>query len=183
VAAIEELPTRSYLWHRLGRAHAGLGDTPAAEAAWAGGVDVVRAQESVHPIDVLVYADLVARRLHRPAASRPVVEEMAHRFPGEALTQWAVAQQAMAEGRYDDAIEPLEALATVDADALVHACLAYDRRLFGEWAYHALGLCWFQLGDPGAAATWLGRAVQANPAEPEYEVKRQLTEALVARGP
>jgi tetratricopeptide (TPR) repeat protein len=182
LAAVAERPGRSYLWHRVGRAHAGLGHPSDAEAAWERGVEVVRAQDRVEPIDALVYADLVACRLRgRPDASRPVVEEMAERFPDEHLGRWASAQQAMVDGRYSDAIEPLEALASVDADALVHPCLAYDRRLFGEWAYHVLGLCWFQLGEPAAAASWLGRALQANPGEREYEVKLQLAEAHSTR--
>ena len=58
-------------------------------------------------------------------------------------------------------IDVLEALAAVDGDALVHPCLAYDRPLFGEWAYHALGVCWHQLGDRGAATQWFAAAGRA----------------------
>lgn len=180
VEAVGRHPGRSYLWHRLGRAWLGLGDEGAAEAAWEQGVEAVRAEEAPKPVDVLAYADLALHRLARSQDCHDLIGEMARRFGDDHLVRWARAQQAMLVGRYEEALTPLMALAGVDPDALVHPCLAYDQRIFGELAYHGLGTCWFHLGDHDTAASWFARAEEAS-AAPEYRVKRQLAEAMAAR--
>ena len=174
-------PDRSYLWHRLGQARLGLGDAEGAEAAWVSGVGAARARESGRPVDVLCFADLALHQIGLGQDCSLLIAEMQQRFGGDHLVRWVTARHSMANGRFDAALAPLLELVAVDADSLVHPCLAYDRRMFGELAFSALGTCLFQLGDHRAAASWFAKAATADPRSEEYRVKLALAEAHAAR--
>ncbi|MGH9033297.1 MAG: glycosyltransferase [Acidimicrobiia bacterium] len=178
---LAEDPTRIYLWFHLGVVHEGLGDTDAAEAAWARGVAVARRQLEPSPLSVLVYVKLALLRLHRGRPVDGLVAELRDRFPRDPLTAWVSAHEAMASGRWDEAVPLLEGLAGVDEVALIHPVLSYDVRLFGEFAAHHLGLCWFHLGDDARAEHWFAIAAEAAPDIEEYRLKHQLVAARAAR--
>lgn len=177
---IENDPERIYLWFHLGVVHDGLGDPAAAEAAWEYGVAAARRQSST-PLAVLVYAKLALLRLSRGQDAGDLATELSERYPDDPMSTWVAAHQAILCGRWADAIPLLESLMAIDEAAMIHTVLAYDRRLFGEFAAHWLGLCWFHLGNDREAERWFGSAGGLAPAVEEYERKRQLCAARAAR--
>jgi tetratricopeptide (TPR) repeat protein len=179
--AVEQDPDRIYLWFHLGVVHEGLGDADAAEAAWARGVAVARRRAEPSVFAVLVYAKLALYRLHVGRPADDLVAELRNWFRDDPLTAWVAAHDAMARGRWIEAIPLLEQLERVDATTLIHPVLAYDERMFGELAAHHLGLCWFHLGDDARAEHWFAIAAEADPSVEEYRLKRQLAAARAAR--
>lgn len=173
-------PERIYLWYHLGAVHDGLGDSAAAEAAWAQGVAVTRRKREPGKMGLLVFVKLIMIRLRAGDDAAELVEELRARYPDDPLTVWAASQEAIAGGRWGDAVPLLEQLVAIDADELIHPRLAYDERMFGELAAYGLGTCWFQLGDNAAAERWFGRAAAAAPDIEEYRVKRLLAAARAA---
>jgi tetratricopeptide (TPR) repeat protein len=178
---LEDDPNRIFLWFHLGVVHEGLGQSDAAAAAWAQGVDAARRQSEPSPLAVLVYARLALFRLHTGATAAALAAEMRDLFPHDPLTAWVLAHQAMVDGRWDEALPLLEGLASIDGSALIHPVLAYDERMFGEFANHYMGLCWFHLGDDTQAERCFGLAAEAEPHVEEYQRKRQLVASRVAR--
>ncbi len=59
----------------------------------------------------------------------------------------------------------------------MHPVLAYDQRLFGELAHHALAMCLLHLDRPAQAADQLRLALARDPDNQEYVVKLALAEA------
>jgi tetratricopeptide (TPR) repeat protein len=171
---LSDEPERIYLWYHLGVVRRGLGDDAGAEAAWAEGVAVARRQLQPAVLGLLVRVELALFRLHAGVEAGDLVEELRVQFPENPLTSWVAAQDAMAHGRWGDAMPLLERLIAIDPTELIDSRVAYDERMFGEFAASSLGTCAFQLGDDATAARWFTRAAQAAPEVLEYRVKRQL---------
>lgn len=174
-------PGRIYLWLALGLAHSGLGDGPAAEVAWERGVDVSRQSGEMSRVALAVYVELILCRIRDGRSAHQLVTEVVSHFTDSPLIPFVVAQQALADRRWADAVPMLEEMAAIDAADLIDA-LAYDERLFTEFPANALGVCWFHLGDHAAAAHWFARAEAAAPGVEEYVRKRQLAEAKATPG-
>lgn len=173
-------PERLYLWFHLGMVLDGLGDADAAAAAWARGVAVARRQPEPGAYAVLAYANLVLVRLRQGSDAADFGAELGEHFPDDPFAAWARARELMGRRRWDEAVPLLQGLAATDATAVVHPVLAHDRRIFGELASHGLGVCYFHLGDDGAAEWWFGRALEAAPDVDEYRRKRDLCAARAA---
>ena len=174
---VVEDPDRVYLWFHLGVVQEGLGDAAAAEAAWARGVEIARRSGGREPFGVLVLARLALYRLHKGRPAADLVADLEAWFPDDPLTIWVAAHAAMTAGRWLDAAGLLEDLWRIDAEAVLHPVLAYDQRMFGEFAAHNLGLCWFHEGDDARAAHWFAEAAELAPDVEEYDVKRRLAAA------
>jgi len=180
--AVCDDPDRPYLWFHLGATRLALGDDRGAEAAWWQAVRIARQEGAVRSPAVLAYVELSLLRLRTGRSAAELLADLAEHRPGDPLTSWVLAHQAMFEGRWPDAVPLLEGLLATDPDELPVRELAYNRAIFDGLAAHALGICWFQLGAPGPAAQMFQRAESADPDNLEYRVKRQLAEArLVTR--
>ena len=181
----EHDPDRTYLWFQLGLVEAGLGHPEQAERHWATGVAAARSRGALTTPDLPLFAELVLLRLNQAAATgspagAPVgdlVDELVRTHPDDPLTAWVQANLAMAERRWSDAVSFLEALVGHRASQATHPVLAYDQRIFGPLANHALGVCWLHLGDPARAVTHLRRALADDPGNGEYRVKLDLAQA------
>ncbi len=170
-------PERIYLWCHLGAVRRALGDDAGAEAAWAEGVAVARRQPQSGELGLLVRVELALFRLQAGGEADELVEELRALFPDDPLCNWVSAREAMAKGRWGDAAAWLERLIATDPTTLLHPRVAYDERMFGEFAASGLGTCAFQLGDNAAAERWFAAAATAAPDVLEYRVKQQLAAA------
>lgn len=178
---ILEDPQRNYLWFHLGVVRRALGDATGAEDAWAQAVEISRSRGAITNTGLLAYVELALHRLRTDRSAADIAAELERERPDDPLTTWVMAGQAMFEQRWRDAIPLLESMVAIDAAALVHKELAYNVEIFGGQALHALGNCWFQLGDDTTAAELFARAEQSDPDNDAYRVKRQLAEARLAR--
>jgi tetratricopeptide (TPR) repeat protein len=170
-AQLAVVPRRVYLWEELGLAHRGLGHHDEAVAAWWEGVRLIRADGLGAVGDASVYAHLVGALRARGEAVGPLVAELSSVAPTYRFGWWLVAQSASDEGRWADAVGPLRQLLAQDPDRPGPDGAGEDRRLFGEWAWHQLGTCLFQLGRDAEAADAFERALAAAPGSLEYRAK------------
>ena len=159
-------------WTDLGRALAGLGDTDGAMNAWQQAIDLVRRRESGSLTDSRPYTDILQQPGHDHRQRWALLDEASARFPHNQLLVWLRAETLVAERRFAQAEPLLRGLAAVDDERNACPDLAYDQRIFEEFAYAALATCCFGLGRPAEAADWYGRALTSQPASVEYRAKR-----------
>lgn len=172
-------PQHSYSWIHLARTLAATGDEGAARAAWRRAIAIARARAWPTMLDCLAYSDLLCRQPAETDAAT-LLEEALARFPGNHSLAWIHARHVMAAGCFDAAIPILEALASVDGDALCDESVAHDLRIFGVLACDSLALCHFRLGRYVESARYYARAAAYAPDDPRYPVKRRLAEARAA---
>jgi tetratricopeptide (TPR) repeat protein len=178
--AVVDYPERTYLWLHLGAVRLALEDPSGADDAWSQAVAVTRSRGSMSGPAMLAFVDLALHRVRSGRTAADLVADLALLRPDDPLTSWAMANQAMFEHRWTDAIPLLEALLGTRVDELSTE-VGYNRSIFGAFAAHALGTCRFHVGDFEAAAELFGRAEEADPTNPEYGVKRKLAEARAGK--
>lgn len=144
-------PRRTYLWWHLGTVERDRGRIVAAEAAWNEGVALVRAEGVPDPEEVLCFIELTKLRLARSEDALSLIAEAEALFSDNWLLHWLKGKALVAAGRDAEALAVFEALSRVDADTLI-APMAFDRRLFGPFAFAEMGHCAFRLGRFEAAA-------------------------------
>ncbi len=178
--ALESDSERVYLWHALGECELGLGNVKAAERAWRQGLACVR-QTEPRPGDVLIYGDLFDLHFADLGWVLPDIEalhqEAVSRHPDDPLILWWAARQRVATGRFAEARSTLARLLQFGARGPARAALGYDKRLFNEFSWGLMGICWLCEGEPGHALDWLNRAHVINPHNPEIRLKRALAQA------
>jgi len=166
-------------WRHLARVLDALGRADEADQAVERAVDIVRAAPGSAD-DSLAWVDLVRRRDRRGDDVMALVAEGRRRWPDNWLLVWTEGQLLVRAGRFHEAIPAFQQLLAVDVGGLAPTGLAYDDRIFGPFAQDSLGLCWFRLGNFGAAARAYGAAEALAPAVAEYRVKRLLAEGRAA---
>ena len=184
-ASLEASPDRPFLYDHLARIYEDLGDDERARATWRAGIEVARARATEHPDDKLLWVDLL---VHAVARDDPdgdvagVIGEAQDKFPDNPVVEFAVATHEFTTGDPATAARRLDRLVALDLEAIVATGSAYDQRIFGEWAWNALGLCRFALGEYTGAAEAFGLAEGANPDNLAYRARRQLAQARAALG-
>lgn len=174
---LERDPENVYNWHHLGRVLEALGDEAGAHDAWTNALAVIRRGRSSAAISGPVYFDLMRLECERGGPAEALLAEAAERYADNPLTLLWRGNLALKAGRFAEAIEAYEALTRIDAENFVDLDVAYEKRLFGELAYAALGNCYFQAGDFAASARWYAKAEASNAASLEYRAKHALARA------
>jgi len=84
------------------------------------------------------------------------------------------------DGNQEAALNVFHWLTTIDGETFSDDRTDFDLRLFGEYSFAALGVCYFKLGRFAESAAWYGKAAAADPASVEYRVKEQLAATKAA---
>jgi tetratricopeptide (TPR) repeat protein len=126
---------------------------------------------------VLVYADLVARRLARGEPVSDLLAEARAMYPTNCVLLYLEGRLRTQQGELDLAIGCFDQLVSVDVSTFPPDSPGYDERLFGDLAHAGRALALFRAGRFADAAEAYGVAASLMPSEPEYAVKRQLAEA------
>jgi tetratricopeptide (TPR) repeat protein len=174
-------PKRIYLWWHLGAVERDLGHLAEAEAAWQQGAAIARHGAGRGPEIALCQIELAKLSLTRNESALALVAEAKRLQPDNLLVQWIEAKVLAAGGRHEEALPIFERLAHIDADSLV-AYVAYDRRIFGAWAFAEMGNCAFHLGRYRQSEACYRRAEALAPDCLEFSVKRQLAERRAMSG-
>ena len=164
----------------LARIYEDLGDLEKARATWRSGLEVVRARRSEHPDDKLLWINLLIHAVVHddPDGDIPKLLPDAHaRWPGNPAVEFGTAVHDLSTGNPAEAAHRIERLLALDLDEIVATGSAFDARMFGEWAWNALGLARFDLGDFAGAAEMFRRAEAADPENVAYRTRRMLAEA------
>lgn len=170
-------PDDAYNWHHLGRVLDGLGDRAGALSAWRRALAVARKEKARQPWKAAIYVELIQAAETDPAEARELLDEAQAIFPGNPLLRFWDATLRSRAGDPAAALAIFHALTEVDAESLVDNRSAFDKRLFGEHSFAALGACYFKLGRYGESAAWYARAAAADPASTEYRIKQKLAAA------
>ena len=109
--------------------------------------------------------------------ARALFNEANALFPGNPLLMFWGASLDSHDGDQEAALKVFHWLTTIDGETFSDDRTAFDRRLFGEYSFAALGACYFKLGRFADSAAWYGKAALANPESVEYRVKERLAAA------
>jgi glycosyltransferase involved in cell wall biosynthesis len=180
LAALEEHPTRVFYYDHLARIYAAVGRDEEATAMWMRGIEMARARDTPDHDDRLLWIDLIWHRFTRHDAGEEVaalVHEALERFPALPALELVAAQLEFVAGDHDCAERRVEWILGQSERDVIASGSAYDRRIFGEWAWNLQGLCRFARGDWSAAADAFAKAEQAAPDVEDYAVRRRLAQA------
>lgn len=170
-------PDRVYSWNHLGRVLEGLGEPARARQAWLSGIEAARKSGEHDHVDSLPYTELIRIDYLAGRDIGPWVEEALALFPENWMVRWGQAHLCMQRGQFAAAAQLFLALTEVDVGTYVHTRLAFDKRIFREFAYAGLGYCHFRLRHFDQSALFYGMAEQERPDGVEYGLKRRLAQS------
>jgi glycosyltransferase involved in cell wall biosynthesis len=179
---LAEDPTRVFVWCHLASIHAARGEDGEAVAAWERALAAARARPRPLPEDTLPYLALVQWRAGRDQEFEPLLAEALCRFPRNHQLMWLRGRTLMTAGRFAEAIPWFERILAAGQRDEVDRSSAYDRRLFGVFAFDALATCHFKLGHWTESRQYFERAAAEAPDNLEYRVKRALCARFEAAG-
>ena len=180
LAALALRPDDVYNWHHVGRILEALGDEPGAYDAWTKAVAAARRGAVKRSVYGLAYYELIRLECARGGPAEALLAEAEAHFPDNPLTLLWRGYVAMKAGRHGEAAEAFRALTRIDPEGYRDPELGFDKRLFGELAYAALGNCYFQMGDYRTSADFYAQAAAADPASLEYRAKATLAQSRAA---
>jgi tetratricopeptide (TPR) repeat protein len=156
--------------HHLSRVLQGLDEKEEAARVLTDATELAR-RRPADPLGVLVFTDLVRLRDSQGEDVTELLAEARGRYPSNKFLWWVEASDHITHRRYAEALELLDRLLAVELASLPAEGVAYDARIFGEFAQQARGVCLFRLGRYQEAADAYAEASRANPANLEYRAK------------
>jgi glycosyltransferase involved in cell wall biosynthesis len=172
--AVQDDPTRVYLWCHLASIHAARGDAAGAEQAWTRALELSRRRAWPLPEDALPYVGLIQWRGSRAEDVDRLLDEAMVRFRDNLQLVWLCGRTHMARGRFAEAIPHFERLVQCGETGEHDRSTAYDRRLFGVLSYDSLATCHFRLGHWATSRRYFELAAAEAPERLEYRVKQAL---------
>lgn len=172
-------PDRVYCWWQLGEALLGLEKNAEADAAFIEGIATAkRLRRSQDRIEAsLCYQARAQLALESGVPARDIVDEGLANHPGDQLLRYSKARVLTDAGEYEAALGILGELRRHHPDRFFDPELAYDRRIFGEFAESLTGLACFRAGRFAEAAEAYERAAAFAEDNTAYRAR-----AAVARG-
>ena len=178
--ALREHPERVFYYDHLARIYQAVGRDDEAVAMWTRGIELARGRGAPDHDDRLLWVGLIWHQLERGRvndALAALVAEALERFGGLPALEFAAARLEFAAASPQAAALRVERIMSLSPDEIIATGSAYDRRIFGEWAWNLLGLCSFAMGDYARAAAAFAEAELAAPDVPDYRVRRRLAES------
>jgi tetratricopeptide (TPR) repeat protein len=172
--AIKSSPERVFLWTDMAEALAGLGKTEEAKRACWRAVELAAAssQDSKQEADaVQAWRRLIALSSDSPHSALGLARRAASLYPNSYSLNLDLANALFAVGDAKNVIPIVECLTAVDAETFSDPITAYDKRIFGEWAFDLKGAANVRLGEYAAAAEAFDRAAQLAPDNAAYRIK------------
>jgi tetratricopeptide (TPR) repeat protein len=175
-AQLAEEPDNLFNQHHLARVLRGLGEDEEAERVLEHAVEIARSRP-YDPAGVLAFTDLVRVRRDRGEDVAELLAEARRLYPTNKLLWWLQATDRLESGRYVEALDILDTLLCVDLAALPVEGVAYDERIFGEFAHEARGIALFRLERYGEAADAFAAAARLAPGNVGYRAKQRVAVA------
>jgi tetratricopeptide (TPR) repeat protein len=179
--ALVEEPERVYSWCHLANIYMAMQKQEFAEDAWGKALAVVRKKGPQAPEDILPYLGLIETGMSAGRDIRPLFAEAVSRFPRNVQLEWLEGSILMGESNFTGAIAVFERLTLRGRAGQIDHQAAYDLRLFGAFAYDAMGACHFRLGNYAESRRCYEAAAQQEPDQLKYRVKQALCSHLQLR--
>lgn len=181
--ALAAEPERAYCWYHFAESLLAIGQTDEGLAAGFRGLEAARKypSEKQRANASLIHQMLARVELERGRDPQPLIAEGLAALPDDFALQFLEGRARLAAGEYQRALQIATRLRAIDADLLTDGLLAFDRRIFTEFADDLAGVACFRLGSFAEAARRFSAAVScAGQAEP-YRMKAHAA-ALAANG-
>jgi glycosyltransferase involved in cell wall biosynthesis/tetratricopeptide (TPR) repeat protein len=172
-AQLEREPDNLFNRHHLARVLNGLGECEEALNVLADAVELAR-RRTRDTLGVLAFTDLVRARRERGEDFSALLDEARERYPQNKLLWWVQAAALISARRYEESLSLLDRLVDVELSSLPDDGVAYDRRIFGEFAQEARGVCLMALGRYKQAAAAYEEALRENPDSTVYRTRLAL---------
>ncbi|MDQ2813538.1 MAG: glycosyltransferase [Actinomycetota bacterium] len=175
-------PSRVFSWCHLATIRGALGDEAGAARAWEEAIRLVTGRAVRQPEDAIPFLHLIEKGLAAGEDVTARLDQAQLLFPSNLQFVWLQAQALMAAGRDDEAIGYLQRLAGADQATGLDMSWAYDRRLFGVFAYDLLAVCHSRGGQFAAARRYYELAAGCEPANVEWRAKAAACARLCRSG-
>jgi glycosyltransferase involved in cell wall biosynthesis len=174
-------PNNIYNWRHLAQVLDALDQPQQAAAARQRALALALAEPAPSTDGGLAWGEMLRAEHARGADVGELLASGRERWPEHWLIRWIEAIIALEAGNLSAAEAGFRSLLTVDLATLPAQGIAYDARIFGEWAYASLGLGYFRAGRNAEAAEAYAEAERCAPDNAEYRVKRALAEARASQ--
>ncbi len=145
-------PDRVYYYYHLAETYAALGRTGEAVQVAGMGLEIARSHDrEKNRADASLIYQLLGRLSPSGQAALELLEEGLSHYPCDHALRFQLAQQLADLSCHAEALSHLEVLRAVDPDLLVDGLLAFDRRIFGTFAWHLTARCWLATGKKAEA--------------------------------
>lgn len=175
--AISDDPSRVYCWYHLAETLLAMGETEEALAAARAGLTAAKRQrsEKQQANASMIYQMIARVQMQTGLDPLPTVSEGLAAVPHDHALSFIEARARLDAGDYERALQIAEQLRAIDPESLADGLLAFDRRIFGEFAANLAGVAAFRLGRFAAAAGHFAAAATGSaPGDAEaYRMKAQ----------
>ena len=171
--AVEDDPDRVYYWYHLAESLAAIGRVDEAIAVAFQGLQAARQHpsEKQRANASMIFQFLARTYLERGQDPSALITEGLAAVPDDHAL-WLIAARARLDaGEFEAARRIAEDLLSVDADALSDGLLAFDQRIFEEFANDLAGVAGFRLGLFAEASRHFLSAAAAAPDNGSYRIK------------
>jgi glycosyltransferase involved in cell wall biosynthesis len=172
--AVKASPERVFLWVDMAHALQGLGRSEEAEqACWAAiGAAEGAPGDKQSADEALAWHCLVSIHIDPdPDKAVELGRRGLARLPESLGLRLALAKALYAAGEAETVPPLLDPLVAIDAESFADPLVAYDKRLFGEWAHDLLGAAYVRMGRLDLAASAFASASALAPDNLAYRAK------------
>ncbi len=174
-AAVVDDPGRAFLWTDLARSLAATGRRREAEDACRRAIALsagAGANAKQHRDGGVAWLELIGLYADTDVeAAASLAREALDALPDDMALRLAAARTALANGEAEMALALVDRLCAIDADSFIDPLMAYDKRIFGEWAFELKGAALLRLGRRAEAAEAFRRAGAFAPDNTAYRFK------------
>lgn len=179
--AVDDDPDRVYYWWHLGETLAAVGKSGEAEAALRKGIETAQRTRTSRALLEAILAVHALARLHlnarQPSNALTVIEEGLSIRPDDPALLLLKARSLVDLGRYSEALPLLSGLLLDDPQEFYDPDVAYDLRIFGEWAYELIGVAQFRLERFSDAREAFLAAAARSPDPSQHSARALVAEA------
>jgi hypothetical protein len=171
--AIEDDPSRVYYWYHLAESLAAINLVDEALSAASQGLQAAggHPSEKERANASMIYQFLARIHLERGQNPLPFVSKGLAAVPNDHALRFIEARARLDVGEFETALQIAKSLLAVDAEALSGGLLAFDRRIFGEFAEDLAGIAAFRLGLFTEAVRHFSSAAAVAPYNVSYRIK------------
>lgn len=172
--AVSVTPERVFLWIDMAQALVGLGRPAEAISACWRAIEAAAAlpDEKQNCDAALAWQWLVTLHLDAdPARAVGLARRGLSAHPRHHALRLMLANALFAAGEAAAILDLLDPLIAIDAETFEDPLVAYDKRIFGEWAHDLMGAAYARMGHRDKAAEAFGRAALLAPENLAYRTK------------
>jgi len=172
-------PGRVYLWYHLAESLCAVGEVDEAVRAGYRGLQAARESPSdrQRANASLIYQMLARLARERGDDPRALIAEGLAAVPDDHALRLMRARAGLDAGDAAGALAIAASLLAIDPDALCDGLLAFDRRIFGEFAHDLAAIAAFRLGRFDAACLHFDAAAALARDPLPYRIKARAAEA------